>query len=156
MVPNATRIINWARLHIGVHEIPPSSNDGPALREMLKETNFEPGDKWCMFFAEAAIKAGFDGIGPIPHWITHTGSCAMQAGLAKNVGRLSRDAATGAVVLFKNASGAFHHAGIVTEIDLKNRRIKSIQGNTNGAGSFNGGEVMEKWNPALGVMFVIW
>lgn len=156
MVPNAQRIIDWARQHIGVHEIPPSSNDGPALRQMLAETNFEPGNRWCMFFAEAAIKAGFEGVGDIPTWITHTGSCAMQAGIAQRASMLSKEAATGCIVLFPNVEGAFHHCGIVTEIDRKNGRIKSIQGNTNAAGSFNGGEVAEKWNPLRGVRFVIW
>lgn len=156
MVPHAASIIAWARAQMGVHEVPASSNDGPELRHMLKDTNFEPGDRWCMFFAEAALKAGFPEGHVIPAWITHTGSCAMQGDKARKAGELSAFAATGAIVLFAAKDGVFHHCGIVTEIDDANHRIKSIQGNTNGVGSFNGGEVAEHWNKSRNAMFVVW
>lgn len=156
MVPNAERIIQWARRHQGVREQPPGSNDGAGLRFMLKETNFEPGDKWCMFFAEACIKAGFEGVGPIPEYITHTGSCAIAARNAEAADKLSKWAAKGAIVLFRSAQGVFHHCGIVTEINENLKEIKSIQGNTNPRGSFSGGMVDEHWNSMAGCEFIIW
>lgn len=156
MVPHADKIILWARKHIGVREVPPKSNDGAGLRFMLKETNFEPGDRWCMFFAEAAVRAGFEDAGPLPTWLTHTGSCAIAAHKAEQAGQLSKFHATGAIILFPDKKGIFHHAGIVTAINEVQRTVQSIQGNTNGAKSFNGGEVAEHWNSMAGTRCIIW
>src|SRR5690348_13897562 len=111
MVPRHEQIIAWAKKHLGVKEEPRGSNDGTALRHMLADTAFQPGDKWCMFFAEAAVKAGFEGYGPIPHHIALTGACADAARAALEAFKLSDYPATGCICVFKGGIRGYHHAG---------------------------------------------
>lgn len=156
MVPHAQEVIQWAKLHKGVHEDPKGSNDGPSLRQMLAATRFQHGQQWCMFFAEAAIKAGFDGHGPIPHWITLDGSCAHCADLAQQYGKLSEYPATGAIALFKGGPYGYHHAGIVLTIGEPYGHVITIEGNTDSTGGIHGGEVDIHTHWQHTAMYVIW
>lgn len=156
MVAHADEIISWARARIGIREHPLGSNNGPALREMLRNTNFAPGNAWCMFFAEAAIKQAFHPQEAMPPWIVHTGSCADQAHAAALVSKTSEWPATGCIVLYRGGPRGFHHAGIVTNVEQGGKVFNTIEGNSNPAGGVTGGEVCEHVRTRTDEVFVIW
>lgn len=156
MVPNAEKIVTWARRMIGIEEQPRGSNAGTALEGMLRDTNFTPGNAWCMFFAEAAVKQAFHHDDAMPPWIVLTGSCADQAHRAALYSKTSTWPATGCIVLFRGGPRGFHHAGIVSEVIDNGRQFRSIEGNTNADGSTEGYAVMEHLHNRTDQVFVIW
>jgi len=156
MVRNGEAIVAWARSKVGIEENPRGSNSGQALESMLKETNFTPGNAWCMFFCEAVLKAVFHPTEAIPAWIVHTGSCADQAHKAMLLGRTSEWPATGCIVLFRGGPRGFHHAGIVSEVTSSGTSFRSVEGNTNSDGSVEGYAVCEHTHTRTDQVFVIW
>lgn len=156
MVPHGERIVNWALGKKGFHEVPAGSNDGPAIRSMLSDTAFSPGDMWCMFFAEAAVRFGYKGFGEIPDWITQDGSCANCAAMARAAHHLSTSPATGAIALFHGGPKGFHHAGIVIAVQEQFGTFRSCEGNTDSTKGVNGGEVDVHTHRIEEAKFVIW
>ena len=141
---------------VGIEERPRGSNAGTALEGMLRNTNFKPGDPWCMFFCEAAIKQAFHPDLPMPPWIVHTGSCADQYRQASMTGKTTFWPATGCIVLFRGGPRGFHHAGIVQEVLENGASFRTVEGNTNADGSVEGYAVCEHEHVRKDQVFVIW
>lgn len=156
MVPHAQEIIQWAKDRIGTKEQPIGSNDGADLRTMLSTTAFRKGDAWCMFFAEAAVKAGFIGTADFPRHIALDGSCHSAAILAARSGQLSEYPATGCIALFRGGQRGWHHAGIVIEVYESAGLLTTIEGNTNTNGSVEGYEVCSHTRRRTQADFIIW
>lgn len=156
MVIYAERILSWCRLHESVSEQPRGSNDGAALRYMLRDTAFQPGDRWCMFFCEAAIKAAIpDWRTIVPHLVLD-GSCASQFTAAKKADKLSDWPATGCIALYKGGTRGHYHAGIVMQTYSKGASFLACEGNTNNSGAAEGFRVCTHIRQRESADFVIW
>jgi hypothetical protein len=144
---NYLATIKEAKAHIGLREDPKGSNDGRALRSYLKGTNFEPGQAWCLYFAETAVKNAWPKGSPLPTQILWTGSTEQLRAHAAKLGKLiptSQGVSKGSIMLLLKPSGVAHHAGIVVGEGAEPGTIYTIEGNTNGDGSSEGFEVLLK------------
>lgn len=156
MVPNAHGITKFAIDAIGIEEVPRGSNDGKALRALLARTRFEPGQAWCMFFAIACLTDTLPDNTALPGWLNSNGSCHDAAMTARSWGRLSKDAATGCIMLLKGGPRGWHHAGIVIATRDGGREVHTVEGNTNSDGSVNGYTVCRHVRKAEACDFIIW
>lgn len=157
MEPQAEQIIKRAAWDLNLREMPWGSNNGGRLREVLKETEFKPGDPWCMYWVVAVMIDVFKGKNNLPQSVLYTGSCQAAAEHAAELNKLSRSAATGCIFVLMNTAGHFHHAGFVTAVDVYNGIIHTIEGNTNDNGSTEGyGVFYHKRNMSPLIRYIIW
>lgn len=136
---SADRVIQVAAAEIGVHEDPPKSNKTPYTRW------YGITGPWCAMFVSWVLHhAGFPiavttpkGFAYCPYGVTYF---KQQGAWADKNTKPKR----GWIVFFdfpNDGVNRVSHVGIVEGV-LADGRIATIEGNTNGAGSRTGGEVM--------------
>ena len=152
----ATTLADIAHAEIGVEEID-GSNSGPRVEEYQSATNLAgTGYAWCAAFIcwcvrEAAIKAGVKFTETFKRPTT-AGAWALEAWSLKQdhstwtLKRPGRDLLPGDLVIYN-----FSHCGIVRTAPDDTGHFTAIEGNTNHAGSREGGAVWLKWRRTLEV-----
>jgi hypothetical protein len=156
MVRNATEIIVVAHRHIGLREQPLGSNDGPQLRKALAKTPFQPGQAWCYYFALACLIEAFGDVSLLPPSVLVTGSCQNAADHAREHGALVPYPAVGSIFLLHDASGHYHHAGIISGLTTPRGTRPTIEGNSNTDGSTEGYEVVAHERGMSGLSYIVW
>lgn len=143
-MPNAETVLNTARSQLGVHEAPPNSN------RVLYSIWYNLIGPWCdMFVSWCAYKAGVDKyVGKFAYTPSHE-SYLRSKGYEVSI----RSAQPGDIVFF-NFIGRTSHVGWVES--NRGDGLITIEGNTNGSGSRDGGTVMRhfrSWNSGIVSVF---
>jgi CHAP domain/Putative peptidoglycan binding domain len=140
-------VIDFANTQLHVRENPLGSNRGFEVDAYLSAVGLPPppGNAWCVAFTYYCYAQGAKKIGiPNPH-IKTAGVLAHwnEAGLKPKVERITTTKALSRPELIKpgclfiiDSGGGFGHSGIV--ISVKDGRLETIEGNTNGGGSRDG------------------
>lgn len=137
--PLQLRICYVVHSHIGIQEIPPSSNRSPYIDRICTKWGAPVGSYWCACevsecFDLAGARTPPKGLAP---------SCQEWVKWAKANGLWSVTPGYGYAVVYGNAAGHAHHIGIVTRlVPLET----SVEGNTSTGGNFtrNGTAVWPK------------
>lgn len=159
----ADAVIAVARGEVGVAETPGKPNRGPRVDEFVRFVGLDPagGHDWCVCFLQwcfntAATKLGVGS--PMPFRPDKKGNATklrepgvlnlwrLAAQKGTPVLRPDDDPATLALrlpgsVFILDRGGGLGHAGLV--VAYAGQRLHTIEGNSNVAGSGNGGEVVE-------------
>ena len=127
-------------------EVPPQSNAGPRVTQMLANTGLGPGNFWCAAAVTTWYKSAGADIPP-----SGQASCDVWYNWAKARGKFTSTPCQGAAILYGSTSDA-HHIGIVESINADGT-VTTIEGNTSGGSNFNrnGGGVFRK-RPKSGVL----
>lgn len=154
-----------ARTQIGVREQPPGSNSGPEVDGYLRSVGRQPGDPWCAALVFSCIQQAwvkrhggwdeYEGAPAVPFprtaytpriwsWAQRQGPgyWASPAGV-----HLGREVTDGALFLLYGKVGEterVNHVGFVERLDLADQVVCTIEGNTNPAGSREGGGVFRR------------
>lgn len=155
------KVIAEAKSKVGLHEVPKGSNDGKDLRAYLKDTAFEAGQPWCLYFAEAVIRKAFNKANtPLPSlmWTGGTMSLLEWAKSHKKTLDGTEGLSTGSIGLIHNGDPEHvHHAVIITGEDPANHdHYTTIEGNSNADGSYEGYEVVARSRPKNRIIQVIY
>ena len=139
---SAKDVIAHARKHLGYVEGPNKDN----IFGAWYGANHAP---WCACFVSWAINAAGQGE-LIAGAQTKKGFNSCGKGIAffkaKKAWFPVAEAKVGDVAFFDwDHDGEQDHTGIVTDIDLKGKKIKTIEGNTSDTSHSNGGIVKEQW-----------
>ena len=143
-----------AKSQIGVREEPMNSNSGPDVDVYLKSVNVPPGNAWCAAFTSWCIKtAGGTPKVDYPHtaWTPAIWQWADTEGMGihpADVGAGTRDVPPGALFLLFGKVGEVErvkHVGFVDRIEAG--IVHTVEGNTNKAGSREGGGVYRLERP---------
>jgi hypothetical protein len=154
-----------ARSQIGVRERPPGSNSGPEVDRYLRSVGRQPGDPWCLALVYWCIQQAwirkhggwdeYEGAPPVPFPRTactpRIWSWAQQQGPDYWVSPadvfLGRDVPDGALFLLHGKVGEIervNHVGFVEHLNLADQVVRTVEGNTNPAGSREGGAVLRR------------
>lgn len=146
----AQKITELARFELGTEEVN-SSNCGPRVNEYKAATNLPPAESWpwcaafvCWLVREAMKATGTKesatfkrprtaGAWAFENWSLAQGSETSTKKPHRN------DIQAGDIVVFK-----FSHIGIAESAPDKSGIVTTIEGNTDGAGSREGGAVLRK------------
>ena len=139
---SAKDVIAHARKHLGYVEGPNKDN----IFGAWYGANHAP---WCACFVSWAINAAGQGE-LIAGAQTKKGFNSCGKGIAffksKNAWFPVAEAKVGDVAFFDwDHDGEQDHTGIVTDIDVKGKKVKTIEGNTSDTSHSNGGVVKEQW-----------
>jgi hypothetical protein len=147
----ANTLADIAHAEIGNEEID-ATNCGPRINEYKAATNLPPDENWpwcaafvCWCVREAASVAGII-FTPTFKRPTTAGAWALEAWSLKQdhstwtLKRPGRDLLPGDLVIYN-----FSHCGIVRTAPDDTGHFTAIEGNTNHAGSREGGAVWLKW-----------
>lgn len=151
---SVTSVLVIARADIGVMESPRGSNRGPRVNKMLANVGLGPGYAWC---DAAANTWGWEALGnkwPMPM----TADCDVTLAFARKRKILSSTPQPGDIFLLLRASDRddAYHTGIVTAVP-GDGTVKTIEGNTNEAGSSEGVGVFAKIRPInSNIVFAHW
>jgi hypothetical protein len=146
----AQKLTELARFELGTEEVN-GTNCGPRVNEYKAATNLPPKESWpwcaafvCWLVREAMKANGIKesntfkrprtaGAWDFENW-------SMAQGSETNTKKPHRgDIQAGDIVIFK-----FSHIGIAESAPDKNGEVTTIEGNTDGAGSREGGAVLRK------------
>jgi len=148
MSPLQQQIVLEARQSVGVLEV--GHNDGPEVREWLRRVGRRPGNPWCAAFAWCKLDDACSALGlsnPVPE----TAGVHLLATRARARGALVYSPGVGFLCFHDSghsAEGAhLGHCGVVVEVG-DDGRVRTVEGNTNEAGSREGDCVAEKWRRA--------
>jgi hypothetical protein len=141
-----TVAMNFARTQVGVHEMPPGSNDGPRVR-VYQATTGAYKAPWCASFVtwsflQAGKKLTGFNTAYCPSWVN-----AARAGRNSLSLVARQNVVPGDCVLFDwNGDGTADHIGIVTSKVSSTGNFTTVEGNTSGPGGdqSNGGEVWKQ------------
>ena len=140
-------VLATARKYLGQTE--KTSNTGwndPAFEAKMKLMGWAKPNPWCAYFTELVWKEGFDGH-PLLPLLNTLFSAAATATFANfnhtDKFKTGKTPKPGALVVWRHGTGWQGHIGIVSAI-IDNTTFKSIEGNTNEAGSREGTAVLEK------------
>jgi len=153
-MPNLTqRLIDHAKLDVGVVEVPLGSNRGPRVNVMLANCGLDPGYAWCAAAVATWGKETFGHAWPLPL----TADCDVLLAFAKKNNILFGAPQAGDVflVLAEAGSSDATHTGLVTGVS--GNQVSTIEGNTNDNGSAQGYGCLARHrtvNPRL--VFVRW
>lgn len=146
----AAKIVELARLEIGVEEVS-GSNCGPRVNQYKGATNLPPAESWpwcaafvCWLVRESLQVTGVKESGTFKRPRTASAWGFEAWSLAQDSTTQTRkphrgDIQAGDIVIFK-----FSHIGIAESAPDKNGNLTTIEGNTDGAGSREGGAVLRK------------
>lgn len=131
----------------GVSESPPKSNKGPEVNKYLGSVGLQPGLAWCAAFVyyvfnELSKKLGVTN--PLPKtggvadlWAKSEDSLKIKISDARANMDLVKPGQI-FIIILKDGRG---HTGIVLNVDKDKKEFVSIEGNTTGGGSREGGGV---------------
>lgn len=136
--------LHIADTQIGITEHPLGSNAGPDVEKYLKSVGLGKGYSWCMAFvywctAAAALKIN------APNPLIKTGGVLKQFAALKAAGKIVSSPQPGDI-FFQDHGGGLGHTGWVVSVDITNKTIGTIEGNSDASGSRTGGMVCR--NPA--------
>jgi hypothetical protein len=148
-------IVESAQARIGIKEDgPPYNNRGPEVDAYLAFVGLDPGNPWCLAFAEYCVNLGLAAIGGFDaSALLKTGYCPALADHARANGTLmsAEDVAAGRAIVRPGdlalvwetfadpAQNNYHHSGIVEIPPLSGRGdFHAIEGNTNTDGASEG------------------
>ena len=153
----ANTLADIAHAEIGVEEID-ATNCGPRVNEYKAATKLPPNENWpwcaafvCWCVQEAAKVAGV-GFTPLFQRPTTAGAWALENWSLKQDASTQtkkhpgRDLQPGDIVIYN-----FSHVGIVRSAPDETGHFPAIEGNTNHAGSREGGAVWLKWRRTTAV-----
>jgi|GEM_PF-1221269 hypothetical protein len=155
VVQNA--IVETARVFLGVRELG-TSNSGYWIQRFLSAAGLSEGYPWCMGYVQWVF-ADVSGIWHLTDLIPrNTGSTQGAWKWAAELGLVHSDPEKvdkGDVPIWRNGLSAQGHTGIVTSAPYQSmgEMIRTIDGNTNGEYSRDGGQVAEhawpvdRWGP---------
>jgi peptidoglycan hydrolase-like protein with peptidoglycan-binding domain len=155
----------WARTQIGQKEHPANSNTSPVIAVWQKACGMGPGP-WCGAFAIAvALRGGAHITADTKYTPSIRGHAQAQTGGYR--GWLTSSAFESArpgdhVVFDWNPGTGADHVGTLVSIDLVNKTVTCIEGNTsssNAGSQDNGGTVAERtrpWSMVQGIAQVRW
>jgi hypothetical protein len=147
----AGKVIVEARKHVGYVE-------GPKKDNIFGKWYGANHTAWCAMFVSYCInKAGYGNL--IAGAQTKKGFASCGAGIkffkAKKAWFPIAKAKQGDLAFFDwDHDGSQDHVGLVVSVDLKNKRVKTIEGNTSGASKSNGGVCKETWRSFSVIMGV--
>uniref|UniRef100_A0A6M3KXR1 Peptidase C51 domain-containing protein n=1 Tax=viral metagenome TaxID=1070528 RepID=A0A6M3KXR1_9ZZZZ len=152
-----------ARGQVGVREMPVNSNEGPQVEAYLRSVGMGPGRAWCAAFCYWCIREAWwwDHFGQDPPyiktaWTPSIWSWAQKQGLDYWASpadvHLGRDVPDGALFLLHGHVGGeskprVKHVGIVEHYNPADQVVNTLEGNTNPAGSREGGGVFRHERP---------
>lgn len=148
---SALDVIAHARKHLGYVEGKGKDN----IFGKWYGANHSP---WCACFVSWAVAAGGH-----PTLLqgaqTQKGFNSCGAGIkffkSKNAWHPTTEARVGDLAFFDwDHDGSQDHVGIVTDVDLKAKKLKCIEGNTSNKSHANGGVVQEQWRNMSVIMGV--
>jgi hypothetical protein len=144
----AQKIVELARCEVGVAEVG-GTNCGPRVNEYKAATNLPPTESWpwCAAFVCWLVREAMKALGgsytfkrptTAGAWDFERWSLAQDAS-TKTKKPHGGDIQPGDIIVF-----TFSHIGIAVSEPNSNGYVKTIEGNTDGAGSREGGAVLEK------------
>uniref|UniRef100_A0A6M3KM79 Peptidase C51 domain-containing protein n=1 Tax=viral metagenome TaxID=1070528 RepID=A0A6M3KM79_9ZZZZ len=153
--------VDVARGQVGVREDPLNSNEGPQVDAYLRSVGMAPGLAWCAAFCYWCIREAWwwDHFGQDPPfirtaWTPSIWSWAQGQGLeywaSPTDVHLGREVPDGALFLLHGSVEGVrrvNHVGFVAHLDVQRATIGTVEGNTNPAGSREGGGVYERERP---------
>jgi hypothetical protein len=133
------KLIELARKEIGVSEVN-GTNCGPRVDQYKSATWLDPkkGWPWCAAFICWLIREGLEETG-IKESKTFKRPRTAGAWDFENWSLEQGDIQAGDIVIFK-----FSHIGLAESAPDKNGMVTTLEGNTDGAGSREGGSVLRK------------
>lgn len=138
-------LLRVARATVGASEVPANTNAGPYVERVLQRTGNRRGDPWC---AAWVTDIGVIALGDA--WpVRRTASVQQMANWAREQQCRYIGATAPAVVgdlfcLYFPSLQRFAHVGIVSSVAEDGMTIRTIEGNTSGAGSREGWLVAER------------
>ena len=158
-----------ARGQVGVREVPPDSNRGPDVERYLASVGRGPGDSWCAAFCYWCILQAWrnrhegwtpeEGSPPAPfprtawtHEVLLWGSGVPGRLITPTEIAEGKTLPAGAAFLMWGSVNwgtgqGVRHIGFVDNYDALSQEVHSIEGNTNTAGSREGGGVYRLTRP---------
>ena len=143
---SASKIVQIAQSYVGQREV--AGNRGwkdKAFEAKMKATGWQPGDAWCAFFTELVWTEAFKGTSHVARFValfspSATATFSNFSGSQEyKTGRTPRP---GALAVWRYGTGWKGHIGIVESVEKG--AMKTIEGNTNAAGSREGVMVARK------------
>ena len=146
----ASKLVELARAEVGVTEVN-GTNRGPRVDQYKAATDLAPHDSWpwCAAFICFLVLEAFKDCGPAGRYTFKRPTTASafeledwsraQDGSTQTKRAPGRDIKAGDIVIFK-----FSHVGLAISAPDANGFVRTIEGNTDVAGSREGGGVFEK------------
>jgi hypothetical protein len=140
-------VLTVAKKYIGKTE--KSGNTGwkdPEFEKQMKVMGWSNTQSWCAYFSELVWKEGFTGHPMLPQLdkLFSASATATFANFSHSGNFVTGNKPKpGALVVWRHGNGWKGHIGIVSSI-VDDKTFKSIEGNTNEAGSREGTAVLEK------------
>lgn len=134
---------------VGVQENPKGSNRGKEVDEYIRRVGLDPAGKfpWCAAFVywcfdeaadeESVVNPVMKTAGTLAHWNANKGNATKF--LAKTINPADIQPGDVFIMRFSSITG---HTGFVHSVDVRNRTIVTIEGNSNNTGSREGYEVV--------------
>jgi hypothetical protein len=139
--------ISWANSKVGITEVN-GSNRGPEIDQWQRAVDMI-GQPWCGAFVHAASKLHSSAKG-LTYRTRYVPSIVADARAHSNGYRgffPCSEAKPGDHVCFNFGTGTYQHVGLVVSVDLKNKVLHTIEGNTsfdNRGSQSNGGAVAKR------------
>jgi len=154
-------IIEVARSYLGVREDPRANNTGAAVEDILRRAGGKRGMAWCCAFCDVVVEEAHRRLGLKPPLNVGL-SCSSLVKRARELHRVFDDpseAREGDLIVLRGGKTLFRHVGIVAEAPAAIATspgggagtgaaahtaaagptwVKTIEGNTNAAGSAEG------------------
>jgi hypothetical protein len=127
IVPTAEQFVGWLKEATG-------KNDGPWVEAVQRVTGNRKGDPWCASFVTTVLDIAYRG--PENNPLARSASCDVMLEFARKRGWLTDKPAVGDLFLVMKDPTDAVHVGIVSAVGKFS--FKTIEGNTNGAGSRDG------------------
>jgi CHAP domain len=138
-------LLRVARATVGASEVPANTNAGPYVERVLKGTGHGKGAPWC---AAWVTDVGVQALGD--QWpVRKTASVQQmadwaQAAKCRYVAAKAPAAVGDLFCLWFPSLKRYAHVGIVTEVAADGKTVKTVEGNTSGAGEREGWLVAER------------
>lgn len=140
-------IIEVARGYLGVREDARANNTGVAVEAILKRAGGKRGMAWCCAFCDVVVEEAYRRLHLAPPLNVGL-SCSSLVKRARELQRVFDDpswAREGELIVLRGGKTGFRHVGIVAASPGANATwVKTIEGNTNAAGSSEVDGVYEK------------
>lgn len=138
-----------AESKVGVHEVPRNSNKGKEVEMFLKSVGLGKGYAWCaafVYWCFGQAAGNFKIENPLPKTggVLDHNNKAKAAGVKRLLDTEKVLVQPGDIFIMQFAGGR-GHTGIVESVDLKNKRVFCVEGNTNEQGSREGDGVYKKY-----------
>jgi len=129
----------------GVHE-EGGNNRGHRVEEYLRSVGLGPGYPWCASFVNWSLEQAGVKVGP------DSGATIVWRNWARSHSYTVNEPRRGDLFGWTNADGT-GHIGWVAEV--RGKRIRTVEGNTNKEGSREGDCVLSKWRTPTGKYWFI-